>query len=101
MHKWKIQQEDMLFKGLIYLLPKQDNQEKVKKKREKMGVTEERIRQAAAMNTRSIQSKANVSSANIELEREKANAAKANAKPGSMAAKANLVKEFSEKNNRK
>ena len=31
------------------------NQEKVKKKREKMGVTEERIRQAAAMNTRSIQ----------------------------------------------
>ena len=77
------------------------NQEKVKKKREKMGVTEERIRQAAAMNTRSIQSKANVSSANIELEREKANAAKANAKPGSMAAKANLVKEFSEKNNRK
>ena len=39
------------------------NQEKVKKKREKMGVTEERIRQAAAMNTRSIQSKANVSSA--------------------------------------
>ena len=53
------------------------------------------------MNTRSIQSKANVSSANIELEREKANEAKANAKPGSMAAKANLVKEFSEKNNRK
>lgn len=53
------------------------------------------------MNTRSIQSKANVSSANIEMEREKANAAKANAKPGSMAAKANLVKEFSEKNNRK
>ena len=41
------------------------------------------------------------SSANIEMEREKANAAKANAKPGSMAAKANLVKEFSEKNNRK
>ena len=77
------------------------NQEKVKKKREKMGVTEERIRQAAAMNTRSIQSKANVSSANIEMEREKANAAKANAKPGSMAAKANLVKEFREKNNRK
>ena len=77
------------------------NQEKVKKKREKMGVTEERIRQAAAMNTRSIQSKANVSSANKELELEKANAAKANAKPGSMAAKANLVKEFREKNNRK
>ena len=71
----------------------------MKKKREKMGVTEERIRQAAAMNTRSIQSKANVSSANRELELEKANAAKA--KPGSMAAKANLVKEFREKNNRK
>ena len=66
-----------------------------------MGVTEERIRQAAAKYTRSIQSKANVSSANRELELEKANAAKANAKPGSMAAKANLVKEYREKNNRK
>lgn len=78
------------------------NQEKVKKETGEDGrFSEERIRQAAAMNTRSIQSKANVSSANRELELEKANAAKANAKPGSMAAKANLVKEFREKNNRK
>mgnify|MGYP000727167285 CR=1 FL=1 len=41
------------------------------------------------------------SSAEKELELEKAQAAKSNAKAGSMASKANLVKEFNEKNNRK
>ena len=55
------------------------------------------------MKTRNIESKANanVSSAEKELELEKAQAAKSNAKAGSMASKANLVKEFNEKNNRK
>lgn len=77
------------------------NQEKVKKQREKMGITEEKIRQAAMINTRTIQSKANISSADNELALEKAEAAKTNAKKGSMASKANLVREFNEKNNRK
>ena len=79
------------------------NQEKVKKKREKLGISEDQIRQAAMMKTRNIESKANVnvSSAQKELELEKAQAAKSNAKAGSMASKANLVKEFNEKNNRK
>ncbi len=69
------------------------NQEKAKKKREKMGVTENADFNAAAMNTRSIQSKAKCffCKQELELELEKANALKANAKPGSMAAKANLV----------
>lgn len=79
------------------------NQEKAKKKREKMGIAENQIRNAAAINTRTIESKAkvNVSSAQKELELEKANAKKANAKAGSMAARANMVKDYNERNSRK
>ena len=79
------------------------NQEKAKKKRERLGISDEQIRQAAMIKTKSIESKANanVSSANKELELEKAQAQKMNAKPGSLAAKANMVKEFNERNNRK
>lgn len=79
------------------------NQEKAKKRREKMGIAENQIRNAASINTRTIESKAkvNVSSAEKELQLEKAAAAKSQAKPGSMAAKANMVKEFNERNSRK
>ena len=80
------------------------NQEKAKKKREKMGITENQISNAARMNTRQVtaSSKSSVkTTAEKELELEKANALKANAKPESMAAKANLVREFNERNNKK
>lgn len=79
------------------------NQEKAKKKREKLGISEDQIRQAAMIKTRSIETKANtnVSSAQKELELEKAQALKNQAKEGSLTAKANLVKNFNEKNNRK
>ena len=78
------------------------NQEKAKQKREKMGISEDQIRQAAQMKTRSIESKANyVSSAEKELQLEKARQAQNNAKPGSLASKANMVRDFNEKNNRK
>ena len=79
------------------------NQEKARKKKEKLGISDDQIRQAAMIKTRSIESKANssVSSAQKELELEKAQAMKANAKEGSLASKANLVKNFNEKNNRK
>ena len=54
------------------------------------------------MKTRSIESKANyVSSAEKELQLEKARQAQNNAKPGSLASKANMVRDFNEKNNRK
>lgn len=77
------------------------NKEKAKKKREKLGITEERMRQAAQINTRSLDSKANtnVSSANKELEIEKAKEMKSNAKAGSLAAKANLVQDYNQRNN--
>jgi YidC/Oxa1 family membrane protein insertase len=79
------------------------NQEKAKKKKEKLGISEEQIRQAAMIKTKSIESKAHtsVSSAEKELELEKAESIKSQAKPGSMASKANLVKDFNERNNRK
>lgn len=79
------------------------NQEKAKKKREKLGISENQISSAARMNTKKIEEpeKPAKTSAEKELELEKAAAKKSNAKAGSMAAKANMVKEFNEKNSRK
>ncbi len=80
------------------------NQEKAKKKREKMGIAERQISSAARMNTKNIadvKETKTMTSAERELELEKAAAKKANAKEGSMAAKANMVKEFNERNSRK
>lgn len=78
------------------------NQEKAKAKREKMGIAENQIRNAAQMNTRTMSDKASTMTfAEKEALLEKANAAKTNAKPGSMAAKANMVKEYNERNSRK
>lgn len=93
-HFEKIDLEDIIRK----------NQEKAKKKREKMGIAENQISNAARINTKKINdnvAKAQMSSAEKELQLEKANAAKANAKAGSMAAKANMVREFNERNSRK
>ena len=93
-HFDKINLEDIIAK----------NQEKAKKKREKMGLSENQISNAARMNTRQVtasQKSSVKTTAEKELELEKANAVKANAKPGSMAAKANMVREFNERNNKK
>ena len=78
------------------------NKEKARKKREKMGIAENQISNAARMNTKRMEDRASTATfAEKEALLEKANAAKANAKPGSMAAKANMVKEFNERNNKK
>ena len=93
-HFDKINLEDIIAK----------NQEKAKKKREKMGLSENQISNAARMNTRQVtasQKSSVKTTAEKELELEKANAVKASAKPGSMAAKANMVREFNERNNKK
>lgn len=78
------------------------NEEKAKNKRKKMGLSEDYIKKAAQIKTKSIDSKANVS-ASAETEEKLAKAAeyKANAKAGSLASKANMVKEFNERNSRK
>ena len=68
-----------------------------------MGIAENQISNAARMSTKHINENAGktVSSAEKELQLEKANAAKAHAKEGSMAAKANMVRDFNERNSRK
>lgn len=92
-HFEKIDLEDIIKK----------NQEKAKKKRQKMGIAEKQISSAAKLNTKKISEPAakQVNSAEKELQLEKANAAKSNAKSGSLAAKANMVREFNEKYNKK
>ena len=78
------------------------NEEKAKKKREKMGLSEDYIKKAAQIKTKSNDNKANVSvSAGTEEKLAKAAEYKANAKAGSLASKANMVKEFNERNSRK
>lgn len=78
------------------------NEEKAKAKREKLGVYENQIRSAAAMNTRNM---ANQSSENISYDKEaqlnRAAELKENARQNSMAAKANMVREYNERNSRK
>jgi len=78
------------------------NKEKAKKKQEKRGIYESQMREAAAINTRSIQSRANVETfVDSERKLEQANMSKSNARPGSMAAKANMVRDYNERNSRK
>ena len=71
-------------------------EEKAKAKREKMGIYESQIRNAANTNTRSISSKANANSNNSGYD----SVTMGNVKPGSMASKANKVREFNEKNSK-
>lgn len=76
-----------------------ENQEKAKKKREKKGIAENQINQAARVNARRIQ-ESKMSEKEKEQILEKAAAARSNAKTGSMSEKANLVKKFNEKNSK-
>ena len=88
-HMEKINLEDLIKK----------NQEKAKKKRARKGISENQISNAARMNTRSMSDKAKVSEDKEEKLRQAVEYSK-NAKPGSLAAKANMVKEFNERNNK-
>ena len=82
------------------------NQEKMKKKMEKRGVSAQQINQQARMNARNIQAPDRTSGLSQEekaAQRKKATEYynNANVKPGSLAAKANMVKQFDEKNAKK
>ena len=81
------------------------NEAKAKKKMEKAGVTAAKMQQYAAMKTKNINSDASSSVAGLsdKEKEEKLNAAaksNLNAKPGSLAAKANMVREYNERNNK-
>lgn len=79
------------------------NEEKAKKKREKMGIAENQISNAARMNTRTMVDKSKNSLVTPEKEAEvaKAREAATRAKEGSLTAKANLVRDYNERNNKK
>lgn len=83
------------------------NSVKSAKKMEKMKQAQEKMNAYASMNTRNMQNKANVKSSMTEAEKEEAmkKATDYNrtskAKPGSMMAKANKVREYNERNNNK
>jgi YidC/Oxa1 family membrane protein insertase len=76
------------------------NKEKAKKKQEKRGIYEAQMREAAAMKTRTIESKANFNNFK-EVDTDAVSNTNKTYKPGSMAAKANMVREYNEKNSRK
>jgi len=76
------------------------NKEKAKQKQEKRGVYESQMREAAAMKTRTIQTKANINNY-AEVDSNATNNTTKTYKPGSMAAKANMVREYNERNSRK
>lgn len=83
------------------------NQEKMKKKLEKQGLSPQKINEQARMNVRNIQSTSvQKQGASAEEKAEKMRKATEyyknnNYKPGSLAAKANMVKQFDEKNKKK
>ncbi len=78
-----------------------ENREKAKKKREKMGISGNQISNAARMNTRGETHLSNeLSYAEKEKMLEEANQKRKSAKAGSMTAKANMVREFNERNNK-
>lgn len=72
------------------------NMEKAKKKREKKGVSAENINKMAQRNVRNIEEPKVLSSQEKDEKLKKAAEANRNAKPGSLAAKANMVKNFNE-----
>ena len=77
------------------------NVEKRKKKLEKMGINENQIRNAAKMSTKSnVQLSATMSKAERDSKIEKAYEYRKTANPNSLTAKANLVKDFNERNNK-
>ena len=82
------------------------NSEKSAKKIAKMKETQEKLNAYNGVNTRNIQNKANVRS-NMTQEQKDAAMKKAteyynngNAKPGSLMARASMVKQYNEKNNK-
>ena len=83
------------------------NEEKAKKKMEKAGVQAEKMAAYANMSTKNVNSAPKKSTKPEMTQEEKEEAIKKsteyynqNAKPGSMMAKANMVKQYNEKNNK-
>ncbi len=80
------------------------NMEKINKKREKQGLPPQKATQAARINTRTIEKKPEISEEERQQRIKKATEYYQNnttAKPGSLAAKAQMVKQYNERNMKK
>ncbi len=86
------------FKNLDLEAIVEKNKEKIKKKKEKQGIRENQIANAARINTKKISEPVNTAEKEERL-RETAELAK-NARKGSLLDRANMVKEFNERNNK-
>lgn len=86
------------FKNLDLEAIVEKNKEKIKKKKEKQGIRENQIANAARINTKKISEPVNTAEKEQRL-RETAELAK-NARKGSLLDRANMVKEFNERNNK-
>lgn len=86
------------FKNLDLEAIVEKNKEKIKKKKEKQGIRENQIANAARINTKKISEPVNTAEKEERL-RQTAELAK-NAKKGSLLDRANMVKEFNERNNK-
>ncbi len=75
------------------------NKEKAAAKAEKRGIKRERMMQYANMSTKSMNSKAGISEEKID-QLNRAAEARSKARSGSMASKANMVKDFNERNSK-
>lgn len=76
------------------------NKDKAKKKQEKRGIYENQIREAAAVKTRTIESKSNIKNY-ADTDANAYTNTNRTYKEGSMAAKANMVRDYNERNSRK
>ncbi|MGN8773793.1 YidC/Oxa1 family membrane protein insertase [Candidatus Weimeria sp. HCP3S3_B5] len=75
------------------------NKEKAQKKREKRGIARDKMMQYSNMSTRSLSSKANSLNDKERVDQlEKARETASHARKGSMASKANLVRDFNQRN---
>lgn len=74
------------------------NVEKMNKKKAKRGIDTNKVSSAAATSTKSIKSKANVTDKKSNSKADNSSSGATKYKAGSMAAKANMVREYNEKN---
>jgi len=94
----------MDFETEIEIRDDEQNEEKYKETLRKQGINAEKLNQYAKMNTRNVNTAPKKPSMSAQ-EREAAIKKSTeyynqNAKPGSLAAKANMVKQYNEKNNK-
>ena len=89
---------DIIIVNDIIEANKEKAAKKAEKRKEKQGIYRERVLEASKTNTRTMTSSSSMSAEEKEEKIRKAKAASGNT--GSLAAKANMVKDYNDKNNK-